>query len=93
MLAGYFLARAGVDVLVLLVLEKHADLLRDFYGRTIRLLEPFRSQPHQKVEQLSGGGQRPRSAPARTSADRGGPRRRAAMARIPDTGDAAICCC
>lgn len=49
----------------MLVLEKHADFLRDFRGDTIHpstlavidelgLLEPFLSQPHQKVEQLSG---------------------------------------
>ncbi|MBO0710744.1 MAG: FAD-dependent oxidoreductase [Acetobacteraceae bacterium] len=62
MLAGYLLSRAGVDVLVL---EKHADFLRDFRGDTIHpstlavidelgLLEQFLRLPHQKAEQLSG---------------------------------------
>ncbi len=32
LMLGYLLARAGVDVLVL---EKHADFLRDFRGHTI----------------------------------------------------------
>ena len=32
MMLGYLLARAGVDVVVL---EKHADFLRDFRGDTI----------------------------------------------------------
>ena len=32
MMLGFLLARAGVDVLVL---EKHADFLRDFRGDTI----------------------------------------------------------
>ena len=41
MMAGFLLARAGVDVLVL---EKHADFLRDFRGDTIHpsTLEVFR---------------------------------------------------
>jgi 2-polyprenyl-6-methoxyphenol hydroxylase-like FAD-dependent oxidoreductase len=58
---GYLLARAGVQVLVL---EKHADFLRDFRGDTIHpstlevmyelgLLEEFLRLPHQKVYELN----------------------------------------
>ena len=54
---GYLLARAGVDVVVL---EKHADFLRDFRGDTIHpstmelmhhlgLLPEFLDLPHQRV--------------------------------------------
>jgi 2-polyprenyl-6-methoxyphenol hydroxylase-like FAD-dependent oxidoreductase len=54
------LARAGVDVVVL---EKHADFLRDFRGDTIHpstlelmhelgLLEEFLQQPHHKVDRI-----------------------------------------
>jgi 2-polyprenyl-6-methoxyphenol hydroxylase-like FAD-dependent oxidoreductase len=57
MMTGYLLARAGIEVVVL---EKHADFLRDFRGDTIHpstmdalgelgLLEPFLALPHQKV--------------------------------------------
>jgi 2-polyprenyl-6-methoxyphenol hydroxylase-like FAD-dependent oxidoreductase len=57
-MAGYLLARAGVDVIVL---EKHADFFRDFRGDTIHpstmqvmaelgLLDEFLKVPHQKVE-------------------------------------------
>ncbi len=57
---AYLLARAGVDVLVL---EKHADFLRDFRGDTVHpstlrivdelgLLEPFLRLPHVKVDTL-----------------------------------------
>jgi 2-polyprenyl-6-methoxyphenol hydroxylase-like FAD-dependent oxidoreductase len=57
MMLGLLLARAGVAVLVL---EKHADFLRDFRGDTIHpstleimhelgLLEEFLRQPHQEV--------------------------------------------
>ena len=60
MMAGLLLARAGVSVLVL---EKHADFLRDFRGDTIHpstlqvlhelgLLEEFLRLPHQKVHEL-----------------------------------------
>src|SRR4029450_6965469 len=60
MMAGYLLARAGVQVAVL---EKHADFLRDFRGDTIHpstlelvhelgLLEAFLSLPHEKVYEL-----------------------------------------
>ena len=61
MMLGYLLARAGVPVLVL---EKHADFLRDFRGDTIHpstlevmyglgLLEEFLRLPHQKVYELN----------------------------------------
>jgi 2-polyprenyl-6-methoxyphenol hydroxylase-like FAD-dependent oxidoreductase len=61
MMLGYLLARAGVEVLVL---EKHADFLRDFRGDTIHpstlevmselgLLEKFLKLPHQKVHELA----------------------------------------
>jgi 2-polyprenyl-6-methoxyphenol hydroxylase-like FAD-dependent oxidoreductase len=57
---GYLLARAGVDVVVL---EKHADFLRDFRGDTIHpstlelmhdlgLLPEFLRLPHQRVKQF-----------------------------------------
>jgi 2-polyprenyl-6-methoxyphenol hydroxylase-like FAD-dependent oxidoreductase len=62
MMAGYLLARAGVD---LIVLEKHADFFRDFRGDTIHpstlevmhelgLLEEFLRLPHQEVRELRG---------------------------------------
>ncbi len=58
MMLGLLLARAGIDVVVL---EKHADFLRDFRGDTIHpstlelmhelgLLEDFLKRPHQKVD-------------------------------------------
>jgi 2-polyprenyl-6-methoxyphenol hydroxylase-like FAD-dependent oxidoreductase len=61
MMLGYMLARAGVDVLVL---EKHADFLRDFRGDTIHpstlevmhelgLIERLLRLPHEKAEGLS----------------------------------------
>ena len=61
MMLGLLLARAGVDVLVL---EKHADFLRDFRGDTIHpstlevihelgLLDDLLKLPHQEVRQLS----------------------------------------
>jgi 2-polyprenyl-6-methoxyphenol hydroxylase-like FAD-dependent oxidoreductase len=60
MMLGLLLARAGVPVLVL---EKHADFLRDFRGDTIHpstlelmhelgLLEDFLELPHQEVSRL-----------------------------------------
>jgi 2-polyprenyl-6-methoxyphenol hydroxylase-like FAD-dependent oxidoreductase len=60
MMLGYLLARAGVDVVVL---EKHADFLRDFRGDTIHpstlelmhelgLLSDFLRLPHQEVRTL-----------------------------------------
>jgi 2-polyprenyl-6-methoxyphenol hydroxylase-like FAD-dependent oxidoreductase len=62
MMLGLLLARAGVDVLVL---EKHADFLRDFRGDTIHpstlevmhelgLLEDLLKLPHHKAPRLFG---------------------------------------
>src|SRR5437867_10285887 len=59
-MAGYLLARAGVQVAVL---EKHADFNRDFRGDTIHpstlqlmyelgLLDEFLKQPHQELQEL-----------------------------------------
>jgi 2-polyprenyl-6-methoxyphenol hydroxylase-like FAD-dependent oxidoreductase len=61
MVLAYLLARAGVDVLVL---EKHADFLRDFRGDTIHpstlelmrelgLLEEFLKIPHDELSELA----------------------------------------
>jgi 2-polyprenyl-6-methoxyphenol hydroxylase-like FAD-dependent oxidoreductase len=61
MMLGFLLARAGIDVIVV---EKHADFLRDFRGDTIHpstlelmhelgLLEEFLERPHQKVDQIA----------------------------------------
>lgn len=61
MMLGLLLARAGVDVLVL---EKHADFLRDFRGDTIHpstlevmhelgVLERLLTLPHQKVSRIN----------------------------------------
>ena len=60
LMLGYLLARAGVDVLVL---EKHADFLRDFRGDTIHpstlelmyelgLLEPLLQLPHTRMHSV-----------------------------------------
>ena len=62
MMLGFLLARMGVDVVVL---EKHADFLRDFRGDTIHpstlevmyelgIVEDFLRRPHQEVRQLKG---------------------------------------
>ncbi len=62
MMLGLLLARAGVDVIVV---EKHADFLRDFRGDTIHpstlealhdlgLLEDFLKLPHQEARELTG---------------------------------------
>jgi 2-polyprenyl-6-methoxyphenol hydroxylase-like FAD-dependent oxidoreductase len=62
MMLGFLLARAGVDVLVL---EKHADFLRDFRGDTIHpstleimhelgLLDEFLKLPHSELRELTG---------------------------------------
>ena len=59
---GYLLARAGIDVVVL---EKHADFLRDFRGDTIHpstlevmyelgVLEEFLKRPHQEIREFAG---------------------------------------
>jgi 2-polyprenyl-6-methoxyphenol hydroxylase-like FAD-dependent oxidoreductase len=56
MMLGYMLARAGIEVLVL---EKHADFLRDFRGDTVHpstlevmhelgVLDEFLTRPHQR---------------------------------------------
>tara|TARA_R110002094_G_scaffold120907_7_gene115752 strand:- start:1586 stop:2797 length:1212 start_codon:yes stop_codon:yes gene_type:complete len=61
LMMGYLLARAGVDVIVL---EKHADFLRDFRGDTVHpstlqlfhelgLLDGLMTRPYQKTEQIS----------------------------------------
>ncbi|HEY6259057.1 MAG TPA: FAD-dependent monooxygenase, partial [Xanthobacteraceae bacterium] len=63
MMLGYLLARAGVEVVVL---EKHADFLRDFRGDTIHpstlelmhelgLLSDFLALPHQEARTLKVG--------------------------------------
>ena len=62
MMLGYLLARAGVRVVVL---EKHADFLRDFRGDTVHpstlrvmqelgLLDEFMQRPHQKLREIGG---------------------------------------
>ncbi len=62
MMLGYLLARAGVEVVVL---EKHADFLRDFRGDTIHpstlelmhelgILEDFLKRPHTEISQMVG---------------------------------------
>src|SRR3989442_14671296 len=62
MMLGFLLARAGVDVVVL---EKHADFLRDFRGDTIHpstleviyelgLIEEFLKRPHQEIREVGG---------------------------------------
>jgi 2-polyprenyl-6-methoxyphenol hydroxylase-like FAD-dependent oxidoreductase len=61
MMLGFLLARAGVEIVVL---EKHADFLRDFRGDTIHpstlelmhelgFLEEFLKRPHQEVRELA----------------------------------------
>ena len=61
MVLGFLMARAGFDVVVL---EKHADFLRDFRGDTVHpstleiiyelgLLEDFLKRPHQELRELS----------------------------------------
>jgi 2-polyprenyl-6-methoxyphenol hydroxylase-like FAD-dependent oxidoreductase len=60
MVCGFLLARAGIDVVVL---EKHADFLRDFRGDTIHpstlelmfelgILSEFLRRPHQELTQI-----------------------------------------
>ena len=62
MMSGLLLARRGIDVVVL---EKHADFLRDFRGDTIHpstleimhelgLIEAFLRLPHIRLETLGG---------------------------------------
>jgi 2-polyprenyl-6-methoxyphenol hydroxylase-like FAD-dependent oxidoreductase len=60
MMLGLLLARAGIDTIVL---EKHADFLRDFRGDTVHpstlelmhelgVLDEFLARPHQQVQQV-----------------------------------------
>jgi 2-polyprenyl-6-methoxyphenol hydroxylase-like FAD-dependent oxidoreductase len=60
LMCGFLLARAGIDVVVL---EKHADFLRDFRGDTVHpstlelmyelgVLEDFLRRPHQELSQI-----------------------------------------
>jgi 2-polyprenyl-6-methoxyphenol hydroxylase-like FAD-dependent oxidoreductase len=60
MVLGFLLARAGVDVVVL---EKHADFLRDFRGDTVHpstlelmfelgILDDFLRRPHQELSEI-----------------------------------------
>jgi 2-polyprenyl-6-methoxyphenol hydroxylase-like FAD-dependent oxidoreductase len=62
MMLGLLLARAGIDVVVL---EKHADFLRDFRGDTIHpstlellhelgMLDEFLKRPHQQARRIRG---------------------------------------
>ncbi len=62
MVLGLLFARAGIDVIVI---EKHADFLRDFRGDTIHpstlealndlgLLDKFLRLPHQEARQIEG---------------------------------------
>src|SRR5437899_2913371 len=62
MMAGYLLARAGVEVAVL---EKHTDFNRDFRGDTIHpstlelmhelgVLDEFLKLPHQELREIRG---------------------------------------
>lgn len=61
-MTGLLLARAGIETVVL---EKHADFLRDFRGDTVHpstldvmhelgVLDEFLQRPHQRVEDLHG---------------------------------------
>jgi 2-polyprenyl-6-methoxyphenol hydroxylase-like FAD-dependent oxidoreductase len=62
MMLGYLLARAGVATVVL---EKHADFLRDFRGDTVHpstlrvmdelgLLDAFLARPHRRLHRITG---------------------------------------
>jgi 2-polyprenyl-6-methoxyphenol hydroxylase-like FAD-dependent oxidoreductase len=62
MMLGLLLARAGIRVLVL---EKHADFLRDFRGDTVHpstlevlyeldILDAFLKRPHQEFREIGG---------------------------------------
>jgi 2-polyprenyl-6-methoxyphenol hydroxylase-like FAD-dependent oxidoreductase len=61
MMAGFLLARAGIEVTVL---EKHGDFLRDFRGDTVHpstlelmwelgILDRFLARPHQEVREVT----------------------------------------
>jgi 2-polyprenyl-6-methoxyphenol hydroxylase-like FAD-dependent oxidoreductase len=62
MMLGFLLARMGIDVVVL---EKHADFLRDFRGDTVHpstleimhelgILAEFLKRPHQEIREMAG---------------------------------------
>jgi 2-polyprenyl-6-methoxyphenol hydroxylase-like FAD-dependent oxidoreductase len=62
MMLGYLMGRAGIETVVL---EKHADFLRDFRGDTVHpstlqimhelgLLDDFLKRPHDKLRQIGG---------------------------------------
>jgi len=62
MMLGFLLARAGIEVLVL---EKHADFLRDFRGDTVHpstlellyelgIVDDFLKRPHQELTEVGG---------------------------------------
>src|SRR5262249_24962790 len=62
MMLGFLFARDGIKVLVL---EKHADFLRDFRGDTIHpstlevmyelgLIKEFLKRPHQEIKEIGG---------------------------------------
>jgi 2-polyprenyl-6-methoxyphenol hydroxylase-like FAD-dependent oxidoreductase len=62
MMLGFLMARAGLETLVI---EKHADFLRDFRGDTVHpstlqimdelgLLDDFLKRPHQKLDKMVG---------------------------------------
>src|SRR5206468_7171597 len=62
MMLGVLLARAGIPVVVL---EKHADFLRDFRGDTVHpstlevihelgVLDAFLARPHSKLREIRG---------------------------------------
>src|SRR5580765_7781185 len=62
MMLGYLLGRAGIDVVVL---EKHADFVRDFRGDTVHpstlqvmdelgLSDGFLKLPHQRLQKMDG---------------------------------------
>ena len=75
MMLGFLLARAGIDVVVL---EKHADFLRDFRGDTVHpstlqvmhelgLLDEFLARPHSEVRTLAGADRRASTSSSPTS--------------------------
>src|SRR3569832_110986 len=62
MMLGYLLARAGIETVVL---EKHADIFRDFRGDTVHpstlqvmdelgLIDAFLKLPHQRLQTMDG---------------------------------------
>ena len=78
MMLGFLLARAGVHTVVL---EKHADFLRDFRGDTVHpstlrimdecgLLDAFLQRPHQRLSALAASSAGKRSSSATSAACR-----------------------